>query len=140
MGTTIGAGVTLEGLYDEDSAFTFNVTSTNGTPDRTTSPGLAVSLDPSAANSVQLAATGLPVLGALGSYEPRGLEGIAVGAVFLKGAFRFPFTGTLAIGNSVVGSATPGSVKQGPNTGAFDGRTLVTEIDNASGTAVVLIV
>lgn len=150
MSGLIGNAVSLEGFYSPDSTFTFNVTDAGGAAaNPATAPSgvgvsQAVSLDVAAANSVQLSGAGLPVLGPLMSLETRGLEGIKVGAVALKGGYRFAYTGSLAVGNSITGSATAGkiavaaAIAPSAVTGVFDNRTLVTEVDAGTNTAVVL--
>jgi hypothetical protein len=133
MTAVIGQGVTLEGFYDTDAVFTWNISGTISNP---ADIGKAMSQDTSAANTAHLAGDGEPLIGRLMSYESRTVEGITVGSIAEEGNFRFAYTGTLAIGNSVVGAGS-GTVKQGANTGAFDGHTRVVDIDTVGHTCVV---
>lgn len=109
MAGLIGRGVTLSGFAPEAFTVTWNVTGTV----TQANVGELVQQDTASPNAVKLlVADGVPI-GCLGSYEDRSLqEGIKVGAVAHRGGFTVNFTGTLNIGDSVVGSATPGSVKQ----------------------------
>jgi len=128
----IGAGVTLRGQTQPDSRYTFVLDSTMTSADI----GKPVSLKAGSANTVKIAADGDLILGRLYSFENRsvegGLTGLKVGTVETRGGFLMNTTGVIAIGNSVVGSATAGSVKAGT-----DSRNRVCEIP-AAGTAVVL--
>ncbi|HNC06450.1 MAG TPA: hypothetical protein PLS38_09115 [Solirubrobacterales bacterium] len=124
----IGAGVTLRGQTQPDSRYTFVLDTGIVAADI----GKPVSLKAGSANTVKIAADGDLILGRLYSVEDRGVEGILVGAVETRGGFLMNTTGVIAIGNSVVGSATAGSVKAGT-----DSRNRVCEIP-AAGTAVVL--
>lgn len=129
----IGAGVTLRGQTQPDSRYTFVLDSTITAED----VGKAVAIKAGSANTVKLAGDGDLIVGRLYSFENRGVEGgltgLKTGAVETRGGFLFSTTGTPAIGDSVVGSATAGSVKAGA-----DSRNRVVEIP-AAGTAVVVI-
>lgn len=129
MAGIIGAGVTLRGIPQPDFRFTFLLNSTIVAAD----VGKPVAIKAGAANTVEIAGDGALVVGVLKSFEDRTIEGIKVGAVETKGGFLLSTTGVIAIGNSVVGSATAGSVKAGT-----DSRNRVVEIPSA-GTAIVLI-
>jgi len=126
----IGAGVTLRGLVPQIFAWTWNV---SGAVTQA-NVGHLVAQDTGAANTVKLLADGDAPIGMLASYEDRKIEGIKVGTVDHKGGFQVKFNGALAIGASVVGSATPGEVKAA---GAAN-RSLVTEVDNVAKTATVI--
>lgn len=134
----IGAGVTLSGLVPQVFAWTWNV---SGTVTQA-NIGDLVAQDTTADNTVKLLGNGDQPIGLLASYENRVIEGIKVGTVDHKGGFTVKYTGTLARGNSVVGSATPGSVKRyddGAGTPVpLSNRTLVTSVDAGAGTCTVI--
>lgn len=125
----IGQGVTLRGFYDEAKHFTFNI---SGVINRATDIGKVMTLDKTVANTAKLAGDGDVILGVLHSYEDRVQEGIKVGTVGLKDNVSIPVTGAIAIGDSVVGSATPGVAKKA----VAANNTLVVEV--GAGTAVVM--
>lgn len=106
---TIGAAISLRNIEHEEWHYPFNLASGITTADI----GKAVALDATAANRVKLVGDNDVVLGRLVSVENRVVEGILVGTVALKGAYKLPAVGgsAIAIGSSVVGSATAGSVK-----------------------------
>lgn len=107
MSAIIGEGVSLRGLRDERYNYTWNITGACTAAD----VGKAMSQDVTARNSVKLALAGNTLVGSLASYENRVQEGIVVGAVARKGVFVWAYTGADPVyGESVVGSATPGSV------------------------------
>lgn len=105
----IGKGVSLRGIVHEDFHYTFNVKSTITADD----VGKPVTLDATAARTVELAGDGDVVIGVLASFEDRTTEGVKVGAVALKGGFKLTGVSghTIAVGGTVVGSATAGQVK-----------------------------
>jgi hypothetical protein len=103
---TIGAGVSLRGIHHEHFNYPFLLASGIVKADE----GKAVALDASAANTVKLAGDGDKVIGRLVTVENRVAEGILVGTVELKGGFKFETTGTVAVGNTVVGAGV-GKVK-----------------------------
>jgi hypothetical protein len=121
MAGIIGAGVTLRGLIPQDMAWTWNVSGVVTFDD----VGELVAQDLTAANTVKLLAVDEQPIGMLASYEDRKIEGIKIGTVDHKGGFKVTYTGALAIGDSVCGSATPGVVKKA----AAANRTLVVSID-----------
>lgn len=140
MAGIIGNGVSLRGLYNQDKAFTWNIT---GTINKATDIGKVVSQDTTAANSAKLIVADESILGVLASYEDRVQEGIKVGTVYHDGAFSVPYTGTLAIGDQVCGSATPGAVKKATaalTVGYGRKPAIVTEIDAGAGTCVIAFV
>jgi hypothetical protein len=107
MTATVGEGVSLRGIYDEEYSYTWNITGTCTAAD----VSKAVVQDTTAANSVKLATAGAAVIGSLMSYENRIQEGIVVGAVCRKGVFVWPYTGAdPTLGQGVTGGATPGYV------------------------------
>ena len=124
----IGAGVTLRGQTQPDSRYTFVLDAAIVAADI----GKAVSIKAGSANTVKLAGDGDLIVGNLFSIEDRTVEGVKVGTVSTRGGFLLNTTGVIAVGDSVVGSATAGSVKAGA-----DSRNRVVEIP-AAGTAVVL--
>lgn len=103
----IGAGVSLQGIEHDEFHYPFRLASGITSAD----VGKAVALDTTAANTVKLAGDNETVLGKLVSVENRVSEGILVGTIALKGGFRFVKVGTINVGQTVVGSATPGAVK-----------------------------
>tara|TARA_R110002072_G_scaffold23791_4_gene81595 strand:+ start:3391 stop:3816 length:426 start_codon:yes stop_codon:yes gene_type:complete len=115
--SVIGEGISHRGLVSEDFHYPFNVTGTVTAAD----VGKAVTYDTSAARAVKLAGDGDPVIGVLATFEARSIEGTQVGTVALKGGFRLQKaagTDAIAIGDTVVGSATAGEV--GPRRNAAD--------------------
>lgn len=140
MAGIIGNGVSLRGLYNQDKAFSWNIT---GTINKATDIGKVVSQDVTAANSAKLIVADESILGVLASYEDRVQEGVKVGTVYHDGAFSVPYTGTLAIGDQVCGSATPGAVKKATaalTTGYGRKPAIVVEIDAGAGTCVIAFV
>lgn len=108
MTAIVGEGVSLRGLMDDGFSYTWNVT--GGAV--AANVGKAVSQDLTAPNSVKLALLDEPLIGSLVSLENRVQEGIVVGSVARKGVFVWNYAGpTPTLGQSVVGSAIPGSVK-----------------------------
>lgn len=105
--SVIGQGISLWGIHHEEFHYPFNLASGITTTD----VGKAVALDTSAANTVKLAGDGDAILGKLVTVENRSVEGVLVGTVELKGGMKFDKVGTINVGQSVVGSATAGSVK-----------------------------
>lgn len=105
---TIGVGVSLRGIEHEEFHYPFNLASAVTADD----VGKPVALDATAANTVKVAGDGDVIVGKLVTYENRAIEGIKVGAVALKGGFKFTKSGVIAVGDSVQGAATSGSVKK----------------------------
>lgn len=138
MAGIIGQGVSLIGLVPQVFAWTWNVSGVVVATD----VGSLVAQDVTADNTVKLLGAGDSPIGLLASYEDRKIEGIKIGTVDHKGGFSIPYTGALAKGNSVVGSATPGTVKRyddGAGVPApLANRTLVTAIDATAGTCTVV--
>lgn len=135
----IGRGVSLRGLYNNDKSFTWNLTGTMTNAD----VGKVISQDVTQANAAKLAGDNEAILGVLGSYEDRVQEGIKVGTVHHDGGFSVPYTGTLAVGDQVCGSATPGTVKKisaALTTGYGRKPATVVEIDAATSTCVILFI
>lgn len=124
----IGAGVTLRGMTQPDSRYTFILDAAIVAAD----VGKAVSIKAGSANTVKLAGAGDLIVGRLYSFEDRVVEGIKVGAVETEGGLVMTTTGVVAVGNSVVGDAIAGTVKAGA-----DSRNRIVEILTAT-TAVVL--
>lgn len=132
MSAIIGQGVTLQGLIPEAFAWTWNVTG-NVTA---ANVGELVQQDITAPNAVKLLVPDGAPLGYLQTFEDRKIEGIKVGTVDHKGGFRVKTTGVIAIGDSVVGSATIGAVKAA----AAPNRAIVTEVDATGNTAVIVFI
>jgi hypothetical protein len=132
MAGLIGEGVSLRGIYDESWTIGWNLS--GGSAISRANVGHLMTQDITVKNTAKLAGDGDAPLGVLQSYENRAVEGVVVGTVAQKApGLSIPFTGALAIGDSVVGSATPGTAKKA---GAAN-RTLVVEINVTAGTAVV---
>lgn len=131
MSAIIGAGVTLQGIVPQVFAWAWNVTGavTNA------NVGELVAQDITARNSVKLLGADDAPIGVLATFEDRVIEGIKVGTVDHKGGFSIKYTGALAVGDSVCGSATPGQVKKA----AAANRTLVVEIIDGSNAVVLFI-
>lgn len=131
MAGLIGAGVTLQGIVPQAFAWGWNVTGAV----TQANVGELVTQDKTQANSVKLLADGDIPIGQLRTFEDRKIEGIKVGTVNHMGGMEpVAYTGALAIGDSVVGSATPGKVKKADAAN----RSTVVEIDATSGTAVIM--
>lgn len=143
MAGIIGNGVSLRGLYSEDFAFTWNLTGLATQVLASAAVGKVMSQDTTAANSAKLAVADEAILGVLGSAEVRSLEGITVGTLYHAGAFSVPYTGAVAIGDAVCGSATPGAVKTATAAiaaGVSRKSARVVEIDAPANTCVILFV
>ena len=104
---TIGVGVSLRGIEHEEFHYPFNLASAVTADD----VGKPVAIDATAANTVKVAGDGDVIVGKLVTYENRAIEGVKVGAVALKGGFKFTKSGTVAVGDSVCG-AVGGAVKK----------------------------
>lgn len=104
---TIGVGVSLRGIEHEEFHYPFNLASAVTADD----VGKPVAIDATAANTVKVAGDGDVIVGKLVTYENRAIEGVKVGAVALKGGFKFTKSGTVAVGDSVCGAAG-GAVKK----------------------------
>jgi hypothetical protein len=106
---TIGQGISLRGITHEDFHYPFNCANTMTIAD----VGKPVALDTTAARTVKIAGNDDVVLGVLVSFEDRVVEGVKVGTVALKGGFKLTGVSghTIAVGGTVVGSATAGQVK-----------------------------
>ena len=136
MAGIIGDGVTLHGLYNQDLSFTWNI---SGAFDKKADMGKVMAQDKTAANTAKLAGDNDAIIGVIGSYENRLQEGIITGAIYHSGGFQVPFVGTVAIGDQVTGSATPGAVKKA--TAAVVGKlALVTEVNTTTGNCTILFV
>lgn len=104
----IGAGVSLKGIHHEEFHYPFNLKAGIVAADATK----AVSIDPSAKNTVKLAADGEQIIGRLVTVENRAIEGTLVGAVEIRGGFALPIKAgeTVNVGDTVVGAGN-GEVK-----------------------------
>lgn len=103
---TIGVGVSLRGIEHEEFHYPFVLASGITTSDI----GKPVTIDAAGTNRVKLAGDGDVIVGKLVTVENRVTEGILVGAVALKGGFKFAKSGTIAVGATVVGAGN-GAVK-----------------------------
>lgn len=91
--------IVFEAFSFEDFTFTRYIT---GTVDATC-VGKAVAIDATAAGSVKLAADGDALYGRIYQYEDRTQEGVKVVSVERKFIKRLPTTGTVNIGDHVIG-------------------------------------
>jgi len=126
----IGQGISLRGMTHEKFHYPFYLASGITIAD----VGKAVALDSSAANTVKLTGADEQVIGQLVSFEDRGVEGVLVGTVSLRGGFKFTGEGVIAVGDTVVGSATAGTVKVAAAVDHSDN--MVVEIDGTNITIV----
>lgn len=136
----IGQGISLRGMTHEKFHYPFYLASGITKAD----VGKAIALDTSAANTVKLAGDGDKIIGKLVSVEDRGVEGVLVGTVTLRGGFRFTEVDTpafaIAVGDTVVGAGA-GLVKARENAGgtakeADHGDNFVVEVD---GTNIIVV-
>jgi len=84
---SIGAGVSHNGFFMEDWMLPWNLKAGIVAAD----VGKAVTIDTSAARTVKLAGNGDVIIGRLEIVEDRAVEGILVGTVAHKGAFKLPY-------------------------------------------------
>lgn len=125
--------ISLAGINVEAFQFPFKLASAITAAD----VGKAVSLDTGAANTVKLAADDEEVLGVLMTYEDRTQAGEGeVGTVALKGGVKLLKTGTVNVGQQVLGSATAGTVKGAAM--AVGARNIVVEVSGNYATVVFL--
>lgn len=87
--------------------------------------GKAVMLDTTGTNKVKLATDNAVVFGRLETFEDRTQEGVKVGAVSRKFRSKLPKTGTVAVGDTVTGSATAGVVKASTGTDSTYENTVI---------------
>lgn len=105
-----------------DFTFTMNVSGAVTRAD----VGKAVALDPATPNTVKLAAANDVIYGRLESLEADGLDGLTVGAVARKFRAILPTDGTaVAVGDSVDGGATAGTVKAQVAADSIDRNTVL---------------
>lgn len=126
----IGQGISLRGMTHEKFHYPFYLAAGTVAAD----VGKAVALDSTAANTVKLAGDGDAIIGKLVTVEDRSVEGVLVGTVALRGGFRFTGEGVIAVGDSVVGSATAGTVKAA--VAADHSDNMVVEVDGTNITVV----
>ncbi len=94
--------VSLNGMFDEDSIKTFNVSGGVTTAD----VGKAVTLDTTAPNTVKIAGDGDTILGRLEVVEVRSASQ-TVGSVSLCGSFQLPIgANVVAVGDTLQGAAS----------------------------------
>lgn len=128
---TIGAGATLRGQTQPESRYTFVLDAAIVAAD----VGKAVSIKAGSANTVKLSAVGDLIVGRLYSVEDRTVEGIKVGTVETRGGFLMTTTNAgVAVGDSVVGSATAGVLVAGA-----DPRNRVVEVVSATSAVVLFL-
>lgn len=128
----IGQGISLRGMTHEKFHYPFFLTAGITSAD----VGKAVALDTSAANTVKLAGDDEQVVGYLVVVEDRGVEGVLVGTVALRGGFRVYTVGSVDVGDTVVGSTTAGHVKAAATANHADN--MVVEVDATANTAVIV--
>lgn len=103
--SVIGNAISLRGIANAPTDFLpFNLAAGITKADE----GKPVALDTSAANTVKIAGDGEQVIGRLTTVEIRTVEGIAVGTVERHGGFKFAISGTVNIGDTVVGDGAGG--------------------------------
>lgn len=117
-------------IFDERWQLAFNLNAAIVAAD----VGKAVTIDTAGPNRVKLATTGDAIFGRLEVFEDR--QTGKVGTINTRGICKMPKTGTVTVGQSVSGSATPGSVI---GVTADWARNIVLEVDNTANTVVVLI-
>lgn len=103
----IGQGISHRGLTHEPFHYAWNLAAGITAAD----VGKAMAVDSSAASTAKLAGDGDQVIGKLVTVEDRTVEGILVGTIAHRGGFKFTGEGAIAVGNTVVGSTTAGTVK-----------------------------
>lgn len=143
MTAIVGEGVTLRGIYDADSAATWNLSGIASAAAAAAAVSKAMSQDLTVANTAELCAHDTVILGNLLSAEYRVQEGITVGAVCREGFFVWEYTGDdPVLGQGVVGGATAGKVA-GYMTGSPLAATaipnnIVVDVDTTAKTVTVL--
>lgn len=115
--SAIGSGgVSFRGIPQENFIYTCKLSGTIVDAD----VGLmALTQDATAANTFKPAGDGDPVYGMLASFEDRTIEGTKIGAIAMKGGYRFKVKdgSTVAVGDEVCGGGS-GTVKTiAPSTG-----------------------
>lgn len=111
----IGQGISLRGITHEDFHYPFYLKAGVVRAD----VGKAVAIDPTAPNTVRLAADGDQIIGKLVTVEDRAIEGVLVGTVALRGGFKFTVaaaSAAFAVGDTAVGAGN-GEVKARRNAG-----------------------
>lgn len=105
----IGKGISHRGFVHEDFNIPFNLKAGIVAAD----VGKPVALDSTAARTVKLAGDNDVIIGVLASWEDRVVEGVLVGTVAMKGGFALTGVSghSIAVGDTVIGSATDGEVK-----------------------------
>lgn len=125
MPATIGAGVSLQGVYDPKFNHVWNVSGAVTLAD----VSKAVSQDITADATAKLCLAGERIIGSLFSFEDRRNEGIKIGTISRKGYFVFTYTGANPTrGHGIVGGATAGLVA-GTGAVAISGQPCVIAID-----------
>lgn len=104
---SVALGVSPGEFHFEGNQFTFTLASGIVAAD----VGKAVTIDTSGPMKVKLCGANDKILGRLETVEDRVQQGVLIGSVALKFVGKLPSTGTINVGDSVVGSATAGSVK-----------------------------
>lgn len=107
MSGVIGGGVTLRGVNDSNDGITWNLAASVTKADL----DAPMSIDTSSNATLKKAADGEVVYAPLSTFEDREVEGIKTGTAYTKGFFTFPYSGTLAVGDSIVADGT-GKVKK----------------------------
>jgi hypothetical protein len=132
MSNAIGSGVSLRGFYDDDAQYTFLLAAGITRDDQ----GKAVTLDPTAVNTVKLSDDGERIIGRLEVVEIRAQEGVNVGTVSIQGSLDYPVKDgeVLVNGDSLVGGGG-GTVKKA-GTGVFTNLVATGEMN---GTNIVAI-
>lgn len=134
----IGAGVSLRGIPHDEWHYPMNLKAGIVAADC----GKAVSLDATAANTVQLAGDTEEIFGQLVSVEDRVVEGVLVGTVAVKGPMLFTYdtADAVAVGDPVIGGALgDGQVKKWVTAVDPQNRSQVVEKNATDETVVVIL-
>lgn len=112
-GTSFHTNVSLRGYHFEDFHFTGVLAAGITVADI----GKAVMVDTSAANKFKLVTAGETIVGRLEVVEDRTVEGQLIGTISFKFMNTLPISGTVAVGDTVVGGDTAGHVDRLEDTG-----------------------
>lgn len=146
MTAIIGSGgIRHKGIHVEASAFPWNLEASI----LIDKVGSAMSIDTTSDATAKLAGDGERILGKLVTFEDRVAEGVKVGTIEHQGGFEFDTVGVVAIGDSIIGSATAGKVRTAlaPTAAYVEGEAgetassrgnLVTAVDAGNSTCQVL--
>lgn len=137
-GTPFHYNVSLRGFHFEDFMLTGKLKDGITTDD----VGKAIAVDAaSGANCFKLAGAGDTIVGRLESVEDRTVEGNLVGAISFRFANTLPIdaAGTVAVGDTVVGGATAGTVDRLEDTGVAAPNHSINFVAEIIGTDAVVV-